>query len=127
MPLTDFDHVNIRTANLEAMLAWYGDVLGLHAGARPASRDQGAWLYLGGRAVIHLVEVDQPPMPGESLGIEHVSFRATGLTEFLKTLETAGVPHHPIKIDSLGLTLINIYDPDGNHLHIDFPTDEVSG
>lgn len=29
MPLTAFDHVNIRTARLGIMIDWYGDILGL--------------------------------------------------------------------------------------------------
>jgi catechol 2,3-dioxygenase-like lactoylglutathione lyase family enzyme len=27
-----FDHVNVRTANLDAMVAWYGEALGLRSG-----------------------------------------------------------------------------------------------
>ncbi|MCJ7873093.1 VOC family protein [Phaeobacter sp. J2-8] len=59
--LTGFDHVNIRTTNLDTMIAWYGDILGLHPGKRPPFRFPGAWLYLGDRAVVHLVAVDGTP------------------------------------------------------------------
>ena len=35
MKMQSFDHVNVRTANLEGMVDWYNDVLGLVSGRRP--------------------------------------------------------------------------------------------
>ncbi|WP_424973399.1 VOC family protein [Dinoroseobacter sp. S124A] len=35
MPIRRLDHVNVITANLEKMVAWYGAVLGLRLGPRP--------------------------------------------------------------------------------------------
>ena len=29
------DHVNVRTANLDGMVEWYGRMLGMHPGPRP--------------------------------------------------------------------------------------------
>ena len=121
MPLTAFDHVNIRTANLDAMVAWYGEVLGLHPGPRPDFPFAGAWLYLGDTAVIHLVAADPPPAPGESLGIEHVSFRATDHAGFIATLEARAIPHRPVTVEAVGLSLFYTHSPDVNHLHLDFP------
>ena len=62
MTLTVLDHVNIRTARLEDLVAFYRDVLGLHTGWRPAFSFGGAWLYCGEQAVVHLVEVDEQPI-----------------------------------------------------------------
>ena len=56
MKLTGLDHVNIRTASLEAMIGSYETVLGLTNGARPPFGFGGAWLYVGERPVVHLVE-----------------------------------------------------------------------
>lgn len=126
MTLTAFDHVNIRTANLDAMVAWYGAVLGLHPGPRPDFPFAGAWLYLGERAILHLVAADPPPAPGESLGIEHFAFRATDYAAFKTTLEARAIPYRLVQIDAVGLVLVNIHDPDGNHIHIDFPASDVS-
>ena len=49
------DHVNVRTANLDAMIEWYGDMLGMKTGPRPDFSFPGAWLYAGDDPVIHLV------------------------------------------------------------------------
>ena len=70
MPLLAFDHVNLRTAQLEAMVAWYGDILDMHPGDRPNFPFSGAWLYLGDQALVHLIGLDTPPVRGENLTLE---------------------------------------------------------
>lgn len=120
MPITAFDHVNIRTSNLKAMMHWYEDTLGLISGERPDFGFPGAWLYLGDQAIVHLIEVDTDPKAGNNLTLEHFALKATDLAAFTKHLEDRGVPYRAGKIASLGITQINILDPDGNHIHVDF-------
>lgn len=55
------DHVNIRTANLDAMSRFYACVLGLQAGERPPFSVNGAWHYCADKPAVHLVEVPAPP------------------------------------------------------------------
>ena len=128
MPLTSFDHVNIRTAQLARMIAWYEEILGLLSGPRPDFGFPGAWLYLGETAIIHLVGTDHHPSPfdeSEDLRLEHISFRATDYPAFRDRLEAHGVAHHATHLDDIRLVLVNIRDPDGNHIHVDFDMDEV--
>lgn len=119
MEIRGFDHVNVRTANLEAMVRWYGEVLGMRPGLRPAFSFNGAWLYCGDQAVVHLVEVASPPQ-AIAPRIEHFAFKATGLREFLRRLEALGVPYELGSPPGSGLTQVNVHDPDGNHIHVDF-------
>jgi catechol 2,3-dioxygenase-like lactoylglutathione lyase family enzyme len=128
MPLTAFDHVNIRTANLDAMVAWYDDILGIAKGARPNFPVPGAWLYLGDRAVIHLIEADPAPMihqEGESLRMEHVAFRATGMAGFTEKLDQRGIAYKLVPFDEIDTVLVFLRDPDGNRIHVDFPLSEM--
>ncbi len=117
--LKAFDHVNVRTTNLDGMVAWYGEVLGMHPGWRPPFDFPGAWLYLGDHALIHLVGVETPP-EAPSPGLEHIAFRAEGRAAFVAKLEAAGVPMRPAQVPGTDITQINIHDPDGNHIHVDF-------
>ncbi|MDJ0826921.1 MAG: VOC family protein [Rhodobacter sp.] len=123
MALIAFDHVNIRTARLNAMVAWYGEVLGLHPGPRPPFGFPGAWLYLGEQALVHLVGVDAPPA-GRDPGLEHFAMRAKGLAEFLDRVDRLGVPVELAEVPGIGVLQVNIHDPDGNHIHIDFDATE---
>ena len=95
MPLFAFDHVNIRTVNLERMVAWYEDVLGLRSGPRPEFPVPGAWLYLAETCVIHLIEADPPPTlytEGESLRMEHIAFRAEDMDAFVSNSKSVASP-----------------------------------
>ena len=85
MSVIDFDHINIRTANVAAMTSFYTEVLGLEEGWRPDFSFPGSWLYLAGRSLIHLRGVDTTPGATE-VRIEHLDFRATGLNAFPRTL-----------------------------------------
>lgn len=119
------DHVNVRTANLAGLIRFYTDVLGLHEGERPPLGFPGAWLYAGGAPVIHLVEVAQPPQPEGALRLEHFAFSATGLTEFVARLRSRGVDFRQSRQAGTGNVVINVLDPDGNRLHVDFPASEA--
>ncbi|MEO0380803.1 MAG: VOC family protein [Pseudomonadota bacterium] len=122
MQITRLDHVNLRTTQLEAMIAWYVDVLGLKNGARPDFGFPGAWLYAGEVAVVHLVEVTSDPGVGSEaeLKLEHFALRATDADKFEARLEDQGIAFQKSGIDALDLVAFNIWDPDGNHIHVDF-------
>lgn len=122
MTLQAFDHVNVRTTNLDAMVAWYDEILGLSSGWRPPFPFPGAWLYMGDRAVVHLVGVDGTPQAGGDLTLEHFAFRATGFEAFKTQLQDKGVAHSVDPVPGLTIVQINLHDPDGNHIHIDFDT-----
>jgi catechol 2,3-dioxygenase-like lactoylglutathione lyase family enzyme len=123
--LIAFDHVNVRTANLDVMRAFYVDVIGLRVGPRPAFSFGGAWLYCAGAPVVHLVQVDRPPQPPGELSLEHFALRAQGLAEFLERLRTHGVPVTFGFIHDFGICQVNVRDPDGTHVHIDFDIAEA--
>lgn len=127
MPLTAFDHVNVRTSNLDAMISWYATVLDLHAGPRPDFGFPGAWLYLGDQAIIHLVQVAGQPKAAGDVTLEHFALRATNMADFLAALETHGVEARISAVSGLPIVQVNIFDPDGNHIHIDFDSAEYNG
>jgi catechol 2,3-dioxygenase-like lactoylglutathione lyase family enzyme len=127
--LVALDHVNIRTARVDALAAFYCDVLGLSRGQRPPFPFGGAWLYCGDSPVVHLVEA--PPPAGAIDGtvepsLSHFAFRATGLTAFIARLREAGVPHRVAHLPGSRVAQVNLRDPDGNALHVDF-SDAVAG
>jgi catechol 2,3-dioxygenase-like lactoylglutathione lyase family enzyme len=124
MPITAFDHVNVRTANLDAMIAWYGEYLGLQVGPRPDFGFPGAWLYLGDQAIVHLVGAQINPADADRLTLEHFALRATGMSEFLAKLESGGLRYKIDPVPGFPVVQVNLHDPDGNHIHVDFDAAE---
>lgn len=123
MPIHALDHVNLRTTRLDAMIAWYADILGLPSGTRPDFGFPGAWIYAGERPVVHLIGVEggEPTGSEVELKLEHFAFSATGLAAFEAHLKERGERYRRSDNPLTGLVQMNVWDPDGNHIHVDFP------
>ncbi|MEM7059304.1 MAG: VOC family protein [Pseudomonadota bacterium] len=122
------DHVNVRTANLDGMIAWYRDMLGLTVGPRPGFSFPGAWLYAGNDAIIHLVGQGTDPSADEKdLRLEHFAIAATGLKELLERAAAAGEKTSLRRVPDFPIVQVNMWDPDRNHIHIDFDHSEAEG
>ena len=123
MPITSLDHVNIRTGDLDGLTRFYQEVLGLRAGERPPFEAPGAWLYCGVTAAVHLVGVSRRPEVSE-LRVEHFAFKARGLAEFLGHLRRRRVAYSVAIVPERGVKQINLHDPDGNHIEVQFAAEE---
>ncbi|PVB61019.1 VOC family protein [Labrenzia sp. 011] len=126
MKIGKLDHVNLRTTRLEEMISWYADVLGMSAGPRPDFPFPGAWLYAGDEAVVHLVGIEGTDAVGseEKLKLEHFAFTASGAQDFEARLKARGETFRRTVQTGTGIIAFNIWDPDGNHIHVDFPPEE---
>lgn len=122
MQIGKLDHVNVRTTQLDAMIEWYTRVLGMRRGDRPNFPFPGAWMYAGESAVVHLVGIDGDPATGSEaqLKLEHFALTATGATAFETRLTDMGETFRVGRVADFGITQFNVWDPDGNHIHIDF-------
>ena len=123
MQIGKLDHVNVRTPNVAAMTAWYEAVLGMRSGKRPPFPFPGAWLYTGDHAAVHLVGVEARP-ENRDPQVEHFAFQASGLKDFLERLQVRKIAHEVRKVPGFGIVQVNVWDPDGNHIHIDFSPEE---
>lgn len=125
MKMLRLDHVNVRTTKLDEMVGFYEQILGLTTGARPDFPFPGAWLYIGEHPVIHLVGVEKECASIEPK-IEHFAIQATGLAELLERLKAADIRHSVDQVPGMPIVQVNLEDVDGNHIHIDFHSDEMS-
>ena len=119
------DHVNIRTARLGEMRSFYAGVLGLEDGQRPDFPFDGAWLYLGDKAAVHLVPAKEAPEARDP-GIEHFAFRSLGAADMIRNLRKNGIGFYVLARAKLGVLQINLYDPDGNHIELAYPACEIA-
>ena len=127
MKLGTLDHVNVRTRNLEKMVDWYERVLDMRSGKRPSFSFPGAWLYVNDKPYVHLVGVDRAlPAHQDDLRLEHFALSASGLGTFLQHLKAENVGYKLAKVPDFPIVQVNVWDPDGNHIHIDFPEEEAA-
>ena len=83
-------------------------------------------MYVGDQATVHLVGVEKDSGAGSEthLKLEHFAFAANGLKEFQSKLDSVGEKYERRDVPGGIITQFNVWDPDGNHIHIDFPTSE---
>jgi catechol 2,3-dioxygenase-like lactoylglutathione lyase family enzyme len=86
------DHVNIRTNDLDATVAFYRDVIGLEVGDRPNFSFGGAWLYGTGRPILHLVLTNDPVPPPQG-PVDHVAFRTDDLDGVVARLDAKRIDY----------------------------------
>lgn len=115
------DHVSVRTHQLDLMVGWYHDVLGLESGPRPDFPFPGAWMYAGDQPILHLVGVEIAPIADpDALRLEHFAFSGDDLDAFLERLHGLGVTFKLQRAPGTDITQVNVWDPDDNHIHVDF-------
>jgi catechol 2,3-dioxygenase-like lactoylglutathione lyase family enzyme len=89
-------HVNIRTKNLDASIAFYRDVLGLVHGPRPDFGFPGAWLYDQDKVAIPLNEAVETPSTASN-AFDHVAFYTEDLNSALARLDVMGVHYYELR------------------------------
>lgn len=123
MPLTELNHVTVRTADMEGTRDFYERVLGMHAGPRPDLGFPGYWLYVGERAVVHVV----PPGrelgggPGEETGnFDHVAFSAANYPEMRARLNSLGLSFRERHAPERRFRQMFVFDPNQVMVEINF-------
>lgn len=127
MPIGRLDHVNLRTQRLATMVEWYGRVLGMPSGPRPDFPFPGAWLYADGLPTVHLNGCERVADQSNDLTLEHFAFKATGLADMVARLKAQNERFEIAWVPGAPILQINVWDPDGNHIHIDFAAAEAEG
>ena len=122
MPLARIDHVTVRCSDLARSRAFYAEALGLVDGDRPPFNFPGAWLWLGDRAVVHLVGGNQAPH-NDTGNFDHVAFAATDLDAMRARLTKAGVVFRETPVPGRPLHQLFFKDPDGVQIEINVMLD----
>lgn len=128
MVITGLLHVAIKTADLDATVAFYTKVLGLREVERPNFGYPGAWLAVPtpvGTAVIHIY-AGGPALgpagrvePGTA-AIDHVSITAVGWDAACARLAQFGLPWRAFLIPNTSYWQLFVYDPSGVQLELTF-------
>ena len=123
MEITKRDHINIRTPDLQAITAFYRDVLGLEVGPRPPFGAPGSWMYAGGHPIVHISMQSGEPMSGNSQ-IDHIAFSATNLAATLEQLRQHKLAYRCVVVPESEVRQVFFHDLDGNKLELDFAPSE---
>ncbi len=133
MPITDLNHINIRTDLMEETKDFYVDVVGLEIGFRPDFGDHGYWLYAGDTAIVHLSpsEPDSPPRTdpdGMGNGLDHIGLMASGYEDMRAALARYGIGYYTNLVPGGQILQVFFHDPNGVLVEIgyDAPAEGVT-
>jgi catechol 2,3-dioxygenase-like lactoylglutathione lyase family enzyme len=145
MPIDKLDHYSIRTLDLQASEKFYTEIMEFTIGFRPPFKFPGLWLYNGSSypesyGVVHIIGVDPNDLEGlkEYLGdrdtsslrgtgtVDHMAFRATGLSHMRAKLKRADIPFRERTVPSLGLHQVFIEDPSDVTIELNYPASEAT-
>jgi glyoxylase I family protein len=125
--LAGLDHVVIRAKNIDAMLAFYRDVLGLHVAKH--NEPLGLWHLDAGGSMIDLVDMNGKlgqgggPVPGDAPNVDHIALKVADFDEtaIRAYLSSQGVESEEAKT-RFGASgdgpSIYMRDPDGNGVEL---------
>jgi catechol 2,3-dioxygenase-like lactoylglutathione lyase family enzyme len=117
MNLAGVHHVSLNVRDLEQARAFYLDVLGLTALARPDLGFPGLWLATGAQE-IHLMQVPD----GDAWAGQHFAFRVEAIDDAVAELTQKGVRvSAPRQIPGGGCQAF-FRDPSGNLIELNEPT-----
>jgi catechol 2,3-dioxygenase-like lactoylglutathione lyase family enzyme len=121
-------HAAIRTADLDATVRFYTEVLGMILAERPPIGFPGAWLkpaQAGAEATIHVYageaarEADGSVQTGSG-AVDHLSVVCQGYDEFRARFERFGLPYRENLVPATALWQLFVYDPNGVQLELTF-------
>ncbi len=140
MPVHHMEHFLVQAEDIEKTKDWYVDVLGLKLGFTPDFKFPVYWLYLGDQDVLHLTQggkkvtqnrmkyLGQQSDASEGTGvIDHIGFRATGLSEMITHLELHAISFKERQVNSDGLYQLFLFDPNGIKIELNFDNKEANG
>ena len=121
-------HIAIKTADLEATVRFYTEVLGMIVADRPPIGFPGAWLkpaQAGADAVFHLYAGDAAKEADGSVqvgtaAIDHVSVVCQGYSRFKAQIEKYGLAYRENIVPSTPLWQLFVFDPNAVLLELTF-------
>jgi catechol 2,3-dioxygenase-like lactoylglutathione lyase family enzyme len=132
MPIAELDHYFIWSKDLEASRKFYCDILGLQVMPRPPVQLPGYWFGTGGRVQVHTGQAgwsgsgedgDGSTTPANDEGavnVDHIAFVASNPEDFHKHLKSSAVTFRVRYIDFMNLVQIDLPDPDGILIELNF-------
>lgn len=122
--ISGMNHFTVITEDLDRTMDFYVQVLGLTPGPRPDLGFAGAWLYAGGRPILH-VYADRPVPPGVAGVIDHMAFSAQGLRQVKARFDERGLRYELRQQKGSGTWQLFTLDPSGAKVELDFDPSET--
>src|SRR3954468_23402379 len=141
MRVSHIEHFLIAADDPDATRDWYARVLGMRAGAHPDFGFPVHWMYLGDVDVVHIgpsarnagdIQKKYLGRGSQDAGagtgaIDHIAFRATGLSQMISHLKAEKVPFTQRRANGQALFQLFFHDPNGIKIELNYAAAEAEG
>ena len=131
LDIVQVNHISLETENVDRLVAFYHNVLGLEPLPRPNFGFGGAWFQLPGGIALHVIERD-PEKPGSKTLLNsnktvperfirrsrHMALTVLDIETAKSTLQAHGIEFAINKVPDTSIEQVFLYDPDGNGVEI---------
>jgi catechol 2,3-dioxygenase-like lactoylglutathione lyase family enzyme len=123
MAVLGMNHFTILTDDVDGTVRFYGEVLGLRAGARPDFNFPGAWLYADKEPILHVIG-GRPKSDLKAGVIDHMAFSGRDLAGTIALLKARAIDHECRRQAGSGVWQVFLHDPNGAKVELDFDAGE---
>lgn len=121
--LINLNHINIATDQVADTVKFYEDVVGLKLRKRPNFPNDGAWLYLGNRALVHVnsIHTSRQVVGTSEASLSHYAFQIDDINELRDHLKKQCIKYEEWGVPGTEMAQIFVKDPNGidvEFLHI---------
>ena len=141
MPLSHIEHFLVAADDMEKTKDWYRTVLGMEEGWHPEFGFPVYWMYLDGKDVVHITQSATHASENQKIylgrtsrdtgggtgAVDHIAFRATGLSGLLTHLRTHRVEFTERRASNQALYQLFLFDPNGIKIELNFDASEATG
>jgi catechol 2,3-dioxygenase-like lactoylglutathione lyase family enzyme len=125
MAALDIHHVTINTADVDATIAFFNEVVGTRSVPRPDFGFPGAWLQLGS-TMFHLNGGEAAKAMDGKIhrgggAVDHIALVAKDFDALKQQLIARNLPWRQNSIPSAGLWQLFVHDPNGVLIEFNFP------
>jgi lactoylglutathione lyase len=113
----EFHHVHLKSADSDALQAWYIDTFSAEKSTR---MNLPSAVVPGGRVDFLKAAADTTMAPSKGRAIDHIGFEVDDLDAFAATLRAKGIKfdREPQMIDAIGVKIAFITDPAGTYIEL---------
>jgi lactoylglutathione lyase len=113
----EFHHFHLKSADSDALQAWYIDTFGAEKSTR---MNMPSAVVPGGRVDFLKAGAGQTIAPSKGRAIDHIGFEVNDLDAFAAKLRAKGIKfdREPTSVEALGLKIAFITDPAGTYIEL---------
>lgn len=113
----EFHHFHLKSADPDALQAWYLDTFGAEKSTR---MNMPSAVVPGGRVDFLKAGAGQTIAPSKGRAIDHIGFEVNDLDAFAAKLRAKGIKfdREPTSVEALGLKIAFITDPAGTYIEL---------